>query len=232
MLHLKKPGHRQGLITQSQGETFTTRPQLILFGMVILSLVMGCAGPKRGRSLGTNNEKWHSSIKQAKSLGQPWEQEFGYAQGVRARDTLYLAGQMSLDRTGEIVGKGNMEAQFRQVYTNVKDVLTQYQATMQNVVEEVIFVTDISAARNIAAQVRKDVYAEEPQVATTLVQVDSLAFPEALVEIKVIAELQFLPRSRGGGDSDGGGKSGRGGRGSKGSRGGRGGGGGFGSPGI
>jgi 2-iminobutanoate/2-iminopropanoate deaminase len=60
---------------------------------------------------------------------------------VKVGDTIYVSGQVSHDDTGKIVGLRDMEAQMRQAYTNIQNVLTQYGATMNNIVEEILFVT-------------------------------------------------------------------------------------------
>ena len=61
--------------------------------------------------------------KKTTSHGMPWEREYGYAQSVQVRDTIYLSGQVSHDDKGNIVGPGNMEIQMRQAYTNIQKVL-------------------------------------------------------------------------------------------------------------
>ena len=177
--------------------------RVVVISTLLVGGMMGCAtGPDRDSRSGKNDDKWQSSLKQAKSLGHAWEKEFGYAQGVRAKDTIYVAGQFSLNRDGKILGKADMETQMRQAYANVTKVLRQYNATMQNVVDEVIFVTNMEAALTVMPLIRKEIFGQEPQVTSTLVQVGRLPFPDALVEIKVTAELQFLPRLRGGGSED------------------------------
>jgi enamine deaminase RidA (YjgF/YER057c/UK114 family) len=60
--------------------------------------------------------------KDAKSLGMPWEKEYGYSQGVKVGDTSYLTGQVSHDDEGNVLGIGNMEVQLRQSYVNVEKV--------------------------------------------------------------------------------------------------------------
>jgi enamine deaminase RidA (YjgF/YER057c/UK114 family) len=55
---------------------------------------------------------------------------------VKVGDTIYVSSQVSHDDTGKIVGLGDMEAQMRQAYTNIQNVLTQYGATMNIIVEE------------------------------------------------------------------------------------------------
>jgi enamine deaminase RidA (YjgF/YER057c/UK114 family) len=119
----------------------------------------------------------------------PWEQEYGYAQAVKVGDTIYLAGQVSHDDTGHIVGHGDMAMQMRQAYANVQKVLAQYGATMANVVDEVLFVTDMEAAFAAAVQCRPAVFAGTPVVASTIVQIQRLAFPEFMIEIKCVAKV-------------------------------------------
>lgn len=127
--------------------------------------------------------------KQVKSLGMPWEKEYGYAQAVKVGDTIYVSGQVSHDETGKIVGVGDMEAQMRQVYTNIKKVLAQYDATMDNIVDEILFVTDMNTAFAAAVKCRQDIFSGTPVVASTIVQIQSLAFPELMIEIRCVAKV-------------------------------------------
>jgi 2-iminobutanoate/2-iminopropanoate deaminase len=127
--------------------------------------------------------------KEAKSLGMPWEKEYGYAQSVKVEDTIYVSGQVSHDETGKIVGRGDMEAQMRQAYTNIQKVLAQYSATMNNIVDETLFVTDMDAAFSAAVKCRKNVFSGIPVVASTIVQIQRLAFPDLLIEIRCVARV-------------------------------------------
>lgn len=130
-----------------------------------------------------------SISKEAKSLDMPWEQEYGYSQSIRVGDTIYLAGQVSHDAEGDFVGVGDMEAQMRQAYANVQKLLAEYGATMDNVVDEVVFVTDMKDAFEAATKCRKEIFAGQPVVASTIVEVKKLAFPELLIEIKCVAKV-------------------------------------------
>ena len=127
--------------------------------------------------------------KEPKSLGMPWEKEFGYSQAVKVRNTIYISGQVSHDDKGKIVGLRDMEAQMRQAYANIQNVLVQYGATMDNVVEEILFVTDMDTAFAAATKCRNEVFSGTPIVASTIVQIQRLAFPELMIEIKCIAKL-------------------------------------------
>jgi 2-iminobutanoate/2-iminopropanoate deaminase len=128
--------------------------------------------------------------KDTKSLGMPWEKEYGYSQAVKVGDTIYISGQVSHDDKGKIVGHRDMEAQMRQAYANVQKVLEQYGATMDNVVDEVLFVTDMDTAFAAAVKCRHEVFSGQPVIASTIVQIQRLAFPELMIEIKCVAKLE------------------------------------------
>jgi 2-iminobutanoate/2-iminopropanoate deaminase len=127
--------------------------------------------------------------KVAKSLGMSWEKEYGYAQAVKVEDTIYLSGQVSHDDRGNIVGRGDMEAQMRQAYANIQKVLAQYGATIENIVDEILFVTDMNAAFAVAVKCRQDIFSGTPVVASTIVQIQRLAFPELMIEIRCVAKV-------------------------------------------
>jgi 2-iminobutanoate/2-iminopropanoate deaminase len=127
--------------------------------------------------------------KEAKSFGMSWEKEYGYSQAIKVDNTIYVSGQVSHDDKGNIVGRGNMELQMRQAYANVRKVLTQYGATMDNIVDEVLFVTDMDAAFAARAKCRREVFSDNPVLASTIVQIQRLAFPELMVEIRCICKV-------------------------------------------
>jgi 2-iminobutanoate/2-iminopropanoate deaminase len=127
--------------------------------------------------------------KETKSLGMPWEKEYGYAQAVKVGDTIYVSGQVSHDDKGDIVGRGDMEVQMRQAYANIQNVLAQYGVTMENMVDETLFVTDMDAAFAAAVKCRQDVFSGSPVVASTIVQIQRLAFPELMIEIRCVAKV-------------------------------------------
>jgi 2-iminobutanoate/2-iminopropanoate deaminase len=127
--------------------------------------------------------------KEIKSLDMPWEKEYGYAQAVKVGDTIYLSGQVSHDDTGKIVGHGDMEAQMRAAYSNIKKLLSQYGATIENIVDEILFVTDMNQAFAAAVKCRQDIFYGHPAVASTIVQIQQLAFPDLMIDIRCVAKL-------------------------------------------
>lgn len=139
--------------------------------------------------------------KQAENLGMPWEGDYGYAQAVKVGDTIHVSGQLShdedgnlvapapLDDEGKVADHGNMGAQMAQSYANAQTLLARYGATMDNVVEEVLYVTDMDAAFAVAGEVRAKAFGGTPVVASTILVTPRLAFPEQLIEIKLTARV-------------------------------------------
>ncbi len=127
--------------------------------------------------------------KEAKSLGMSWEKEYGYSQAVKVDNTIYVSGQVSHDDKGNVVGRGDIEMRMRQAYANVEKVLAQYGATMSNIVDEVLFVTDMDAAFAARVKCKQEVFSGNPVLASTIVQIQRLAFPEMLVEIRCICRV-------------------------------------------
>ena len=142
-------------------------------------------------------------LKDVKGFGLPWEESYGFAQAVKVGDTIYVSGQLGLDDKGNMVGPpplddrgrirdySNMETQMRQTYVNAKKILSQFGATLENVVEEVLYVTDMETAFAAAGPVRKEAYASKtPAVASTIIVTPRLSLPTQLIEIKFIAKVR------------------------------------------
>jgi 2-iminobutanoate/2-iminopropanoate deaminase len=127
--------------------------------------------------------------KQAHRFGNFMEDVYGFAESVRAGDTVYVAGQTAFQDDGTIVGEGDMAAQMRQAYANIEKALAGVGATIGDVVEETLFVTDIDAASAVALEVRSGVYGSPIDVASTLCQVAALGAPQLLIEIKCTAKV-------------------------------------------
>ncbi len=113
-----------------------------------------------------------------------------YAQGVKRGNTIYLAGQVGVGPDGK-AGKDIVE-QTRIAYENVKHVLAQFSATMDDIVEETWFVTDMKNCMGESEKVfgaRAEFLGHKPAVAQTLVEVNALVMPALLLEIKCVAQL-------------------------------------------
>jgi 2-iminobutanoate/2-iminopropanoate deaminase len=123
------------------------------------------------------------TIPQFKLLFKPT----GYSHAARAGQTLFIAGQVAQDRTGKLVGKGDFEAQAKQVYTNLVNILKESGGAPQNVVKMTTFITHpsyLEAFRKVRGQ-----FFTEPLPPNTLLVVESLASPDYMIEVEAIAVL-------------------------------------------
>ncbi|MFJ6940468.1 RidA family protein [Streptomyces sp. NPDC101132] len=110
---------------------------------------------------------------------------------VEAGRTAYLAGQCPLDREGELVGSGSLEAQVGQVVANALVALAAVGASPEHVVRSVIYVR--SEERDVlgAAWRRLTESALGPAftTASTLLGVAQLGFSGQLVEVDLTVAL-------------------------------------------
>jgi len=100
--------------------------------------------------------------------------------------TVYLSGQIALDKSGNLVGGSDMKAQAEQVFKNLQAALAAAGATFKDVVKMNTYTTDMSQAPAIR-EVRTKYFGGATPPASTLVQVVHLARPELLLEIEAIA---------------------------------------------
>lgn len=112
-----------------------------------------------------------------------------YSYAIRAGDTLYLAGQVSMNADGNVVGE-TVSAQARQVWKNISSVLAAAGSSIADVVKVTYYMQDI---REIAdeIQVRKEVFAGRPYPAVTAIQVAALGLQGLKMEVDVIAVTTY-----------------------------------------
>jgi 2-iminobutanoate/2-iminopropanoate deaminase len=101
--------------------------------------------------------------------------------------TVYISGQIALDKDGNVVGAGNMKAQAEQVFKNLQAALDAAGAKFSDVVKMNTYITDMEqapAVREVRAR-----YFGDTTPASTLVQVVHLARPEFMLEIEIVAAV-------------------------------------------
>ena len=111
----------------------------------------------------------------------------GYSHVAKNGNTFYISGQVARDLQGNLVGKGDIEAQTRQVLTNLQNILEEIGGDLSNIAKLTTILTHHSyreAFRNVRGEFFKD-----PLPANTLIVVESLASPDFLIEIEAIAVL-------------------------------------------
>jgi 2-iminobutanoate/2-iminopropanoate deaminase len=111
----------------------------------------------------------------------------GYSHAAKAGNTLYIAGQVAQNVNGQTVGKGDFEAQARQVYENLKNIVEEAGGTLQDIVKKTTYLTHYSYIETFRS-VRNE-YFPEPCPPNTLLIIESLALPEYMIEIEAVAVL-------------------------------------------
>ena len=111
-----------------------------------------------------------------------------FSQGVQVGNTLHMAGQVGTDASGK--APDSIVEQMKNAYQHVESVLKEFDCTMDNVVEETWFVTDMHECMTQVQDLfaaRQAIYGKPPEVAQTLVQVVALVDPSFKIEIKCVA---------------------------------------------
>lgn len=113
---------------------------------------------------------------------------FGYSHVVEAPagTTVYISGQVPLDAEGQLVGRGDLAAQTRQVFENLTRALEAADATWSDVVKLDYFLRDVDQIGAVRA-IRDEYVDTANPPASTLVEVSSLFSPDVLVEIQAVA---------------------------------------------
>ncbi|MBV4491045.1 RidA family protein [Pseudomonas oryzicola] len=128
--------------------------------------------------------------------GVPWEDAYGYPQARRVGNEIHVSGQFNHDQDGNLVAPAPLDTdgrpsdfsamgeQMRASYANIAKLLALYGATLQDVVEETLYVLDMDAAFAVVGKVRKAAYGtERPQCASNIIGVSRLAQRPQLIEI-------------------------------------------------
>ena len=124
---------------------------------------------------------------QPKTLNDPRPR---YSHGILTEGgkLLFVAGQTASDQNGNVVGKGDIKAQTKQVFANLKTVLEEAGGTLDDLVMTTTYILD-REYREGYNEVRHGLYKGDPAT-STLVIVKGLAHPDYLIEIAGIAVLK------------------------------------------
>lgn len=119
--------------------------------------------------------------------GSPPANGYSHAVAFSGR-AVAISGQVPLDSNGQLVGKDDVEAQVRQVFTNLRTALNAAGAGFEQVVKLTYFLTDLDDLATVR-RVRDEFIATESPPASTLVQISGLIDPECRVEIDALAAV-------------------------------------------
>ncbi len=107
-----------------------------------------------------------------------------YSQGVKIGNFIFCSGQIGIDPELKKVVDGGVEVQAKQIFKNIKAILSEAGATLQQVVQATVFLKDMADFKKV-----NEIYAqhfEAPYPARSAVAVKELPL-NVDIEIEVIA---------------------------------------------
>lgn len=112
-----------------------------------------------------------------------------YSPAVKKGNMLFLSGITAVDPvTGKVI-KGDLEAQTRMVFQNIKDILEAAGATLDDVVKTTDYITPAALpSYKVTADVRREFFKDNFPAATGVI-IHSLIRPDMLIEIDAVAVL-------------------------------------------
>jgi enamine deaminase RidA (YjgF/YER057c/UK114 family) len=108
--------------------------------------------------------------------------------------TIHVSGQVAFNAKGEVVGKGDLRAQVRQVYENLAATLAAAGATLDHVAKVNTYVVGLDPVTAAAIREARAPFMPKSHVpASTMVGTPALIHPDLLLEVEVIACVDAAP---------------------------------------
>jgi enamine deaminase RidA (YjgF/YER057c/UK114 family) len=118
---------------------------------------------------------------------------YSHAGFMRGGTLAFIAGQLAVGGNGEVIGKSDFKAQFRQVFSNLRDVLGGMGADYRQVIK---FTTYLVHSQDIAHFMTErqalfpSLFGKEPYPPNTLLVVDRLVKEDFLIEVEAVAAIE------------------------------------------
>jgi reactive intermediate/imine deaminase len=108
--------------------------------------------------------------------------------------TVFVTGQIAMDKDGNVVAPGNPQKQTEFVFENISLILAEADMSLDDVVKAQIFLTDINDFSKVS--LIRNRYFEKSKPVSTLVEVSKLVKDGCIVEIEVIAMKNISPSEK------------------------------------
>jgi enamine deaminase RidA (YjgF/YER057c/UK114 family) len=119
--------------------------------------------------------------------GWSYSTRYTFSPAVRKGNLLFISGLTATDDKGNIVGKGDIAAQTKQIFEKMKKILEAAGSSFDDIVKTVDYIVTTEGYRG-TAEVRREYFRNGFPAATGIV-VKELLRPDALIEIDAIAVL-------------------------------------------
>ena len=105
----------------------------------------------------------------------------------------FIAGQLAVGSNGEVIGKGDFKAQFRQVFGDCRDVLSGMGADYRQVIKFTTYLVhsqDIEHFMTERKALFPDLFGNQPYPPNTLLVIDRLVKEDFLIEVEAVAAIE------------------------------------------
>ena len=117
-----------------------------------------------------------------------WPVPMPYSMGVKCGDMVFVGGQVPLDDKGEVMDRGDLDAQTRRTMAYIGGVLDEFGLTMDEMVKQNAFYKgDAGPEVIVPNQTLRSSYYTEPAGASTGVPLPFLSVEDLMVEVEIIA---------------------------------------------
>lgn len=116
--------------------------------------------------------------------GWTYDDHLPFTPGRLVGDNIYVAGCVALNADGQLVGAGDIKAQTRQVFENIRTILALAGAGLDDIVTINVYLTSRDYYKG-QIEVRKELFKRYP--CATVVAVQGLGRPEWLIEVEAMA---------------------------------------------
>jgi len=116
---------------------------------------------------------------------------FSQVTTARGGKLVFVSGQVAWDEKGKPLFPGDLEAQTRKTYDNLKLALAAAGASFEDVVKFTVYVKDLDTEKwKLISKVRSGYLSKERPPASTMIGVTSLVYDELLIEIEAYAVVK------------------------------------------
>jgi enamine deaminase RidA (YjgF/YER057c/UK114 family) len=158
--------------------------------LIAVSLLLSATAVSAQENQASQGEKQNMSSKTNFQLLIPetMPKSVGYSQlaVVKGGSVVFIAGQVALDKSGNVVGKDDFKAQIQQVFENLKAAVEAAGGTFNDVVKLNSYFLDLSHAPDFREVRDKYINVKNPP-ASTAIEVPRLFRPEFLIEVEAVA---------------------------------------------
>jgi len=121
-----------------------------------------------------------------------WTTSLPYQHGNQSNALIHLGGQVSLDTDATVLHPDDIVKQTRVALDNIAKVLAEFSATLKDVIKVTTFYVGSASAEELHKnlQIRSETFGY-PGPATSGIPVPHLVYPKMLIEIEVIAVIDY-----------------------------------------